>query len=524
MKQRLLAILLILAALAGSAAELHGYILPSISWFFSTSRDMAVLRCELPNGEPFYYFGWLGMLLLLFLGIWLLRRPKARLNSEAAIRWIRFRRIKRGYFAYLLLLGLMILAGLDFCLVGNRALAVEYQGKWSFPAFSRAIITGDNYGLSGAAADAETDYRHLASTVGQPGAPSRLIMPPIPYAPTKDTTNYPREALVYRNGILYQPNGIHPYDGQAYRLYPSGVLQLRLRYRDGLIDGQVQGWNEQRQSVYNAQYSRSQLLQDKYQGSAAQKEAFITQSSPEQSWIMHYHPSPPLVGNHLLGTTSQGADLVAYLYGGLQVNIKAVLIYIPIIYSIGLSMGMLMGYWGGKFDLITQRLIEIISQLPFIFVVMVLADFLPASMRGMLLMLVLIAAFGWIHMTYVVRSATLREKQRDYIAAARIMGASPWRIITRHILPNLNPIIVTLLPFSIASIILSLTSLDYLGFGLPDSYATWGRLLNDGLGKLSSPWMVSAAFGALVFTLLLVSLIGEAIREAFDPRKHSYYE
>ena len=239
---------------------------------------------------------------------------------------------------------------------------------------------------------------------------------------------------------------------------------------------------------------------------------------------MYYHPAPPFTGGHLLGTNSQGADILAYLYGGLQVNIKASLLYLPVIYFIGLTIGMLMGYFGGKFDLVTQRIIEIISQLPFLFVVMIVSDFVPLQMRGLFLILSLLAMFGWMHMTYLVRTATMKEKTRDYVAAAKVMGAGTTHILLRHILPNLRGIVVTLVPFSVASVILALASLDYLGFGLPDSYASWGRLLNDGLSKLSSPWIVSSAFFALVGTLLIVTFIGESIREASDPRRHSYYE
>ncbi|MDO5450194.1 MAG: ABC transporter permease subunit, partial [Akkermansia sp.] len=168
--------------------------------------------------------------------------------------------------------------------------------------------------------------------------------------------------------------------------------------------------------------------------------------------------------------------------------------------------------------------IEIVSQLPFLFVVMILSDLVPLELRGMILIMGLLAMFGWMQMTYLIRTATMREKTRDYVAAARVMGAGPFYIMRNHILPNLVSIIVTLVPFSIAAVILSLASLDYMGFGLPDSYASWGRLLNDGLAKLSCPWVVSAAFTALVATLLLVTFIGEAVREAFDPHRHSYYE
>ena len=152
------------------------------------------------------------------------------------------------------------------------------------------------------------------------------------------------------------------------------------------------------------------------------------------------------------------------------------------------------------------------------------SDFVPLELRGLFLILSLLAMFGWMHMTYLVRAATLKEKTRDYVAAAKVMGAGTAHILLRHILPNLRGIVVTLVPFSVAALILSLASLDYLGFGLPDTYASWGRLLNDGLSKLSSPWVVSSAFVALVGTLLIVTFIGESVREATDPRRHTYYE
>lgn len=139
-------------------------------------------------------------------------------------------------------------------------------------------------------------------------------------------------------------------------------------------------------------------------------------------------------------------------------------------------------------------------------------------------MLSLLSLLGWMHMSYLVRAAALREKTREYVAAARVMGAGPLHIMRRHILPNLTSIVVTLAPFSVAGVILSLASLDYLGFGVPDTCASWGRLLNEGLSRLSSPWLVSCAFTALVLTLLLVTFIGEAVREACDPRRHCYYE
>ena len=142
---------------------------------------------------------------------------------------------------------------------------------------------------------------------------------------------------------------------------------------------------------------------------------------------------------------------------------------------------------------------------------------------GLWMILFILLLFGWMGMTYLMRTSALKEKQRDYIAASRVIGASTPRILFRHLLPNSIAIVITLVPFSVSSLILSLTSLDYLGFGLPAKYATWGQLLRDGLENLAAPWLVTSAFMVLVGLLILITFIGEAVREAFDPKKFSYY-
>lgn len=122
-----------------------------------------------------------------------------------------------------------------------------------------------------------------------------------------------------------------------------------------------------------------------------------------------------------------------------------------------------------------------------------------------------------------MRSAAYKEKARDYVASARVIGAGTPRILVKHILPNILSILVTIIPFAISGVITAITSLDYLGFGLPPRYASWGKLLNDGLSNLSSPWLVSSAFFALVVILTLITFVGEAVREAWDPRKFTTY-
>lgn len=530
MKKILPALALMLTAILGGVAELCGWLLPTISWPFTASRELSLLSCRgelcpiLAVDGRVHWFGWVVMALAMLAGLWLLLRGRAlKLSPETARRVRHFKSLKRGYRALLLMVGVLTLAAMDQIIVGKRALVViTHEGAWHFPAFHRNMLPGSVFGLKGNEALAETDYRRLKADAGKPGGARLVLMPLIPWDPTTDPAPFPTEELPYRDGKLYAPDGKTLYDGQACRLYPNGEVHLRIRFRKGVPDGQVQGWSPDRREIYNAGWQQGSMQHELYRGEGTARD-FLSRSEHTYH-LIHYHPAPPLKGGHLLGTDSGGADIAALLFGGLQVNLKAALFYLPAIYGIGLTLGMLMGYWGGKFDLLTQRIIEIISQLPFLFVVMILTDFVPMDLRGMFVTLILLALFGWMPMTYLIRTATMREKTRDYVAAARVMGAGPLHILLRHILPNLTGIIVTLIPFSVAVVVLSLTSLDYLGFGLPDTYASWGRLLNDGLSKLSSPWIASSAFGALVITLLLITFIGEAVREAIDPHSNDHYE
>jgi microcin C transport system permease protein len=132
--------------------------------------------------------------------------------------------------------------------------------------------------------------------------------------------------------------------------------------------------------------------------------------------------------------------------------------------------------------------------------------------------------FGWMSMTWYMRTSTYKEKTRDYVMAARALGASSTRIIARHVLPNTVSVIVTFIPFSIASGITALTALDYLGFGLLPPTPSWGDLLSQGTDNLDSPWIVTSVVMAMIIILLMVTYIGEAVREAFDPKRFTYYE
>ena len=213
---------------------------------------------------------------------------------------------------------------------------------------------------------------------------------------------------------------------------------------------------------------------------------------------------------------------------GTRIALFFSLAFMAAVYLIGIATGCAMGYFGGAFDLVFQRLIEIWSNIPFLYMVIIVFSVIPATFSvptRIAILLIVMVLFSWTSMTYYMRTETYKEKARDYTAAARIIGASDFRIIFRHILPNVIATLVTFMPFTIVSAITAITSLDFLGFGLPPPTPSLGELLKQGTATLrTAPWIVTSAFGTLVILLTLVTFIGEAVREAFDPKKFTIYQ
>jgi microcin C transport system permease protein len=344
------------------------------------------------------------------------------LSPLAAKQWKRFRSIKRGYYAFLVLLALLLLSCAAELLINSRALIVSYQGQLFFPTYG-AFIPGTAFGLG---YDYETNYRELATRLADSGQ-GWVLMPLIPFNPFE---------------------------------------------------------NDFRES--------------------------------------EYPPYPPsLATRHFLGTDTTGRDVVARLVYGFRIAIVFSALLLAFNYLIGIAVGCAMGFWGGAFDLLFQRLIEVWSNVPFLYVIMIVASIMVPTFWTLTFVMVM---FGWMSMTWYMRTATYREKARDYVMSARALGASSTRIITRHIMPNTVSVIVTFIPFSIAGGITALTALDYLGFGLPAPTPSWGELLSQGTDNLDRPWIVMSVVGAMIFVLLIVTYIGEAIREAVDPKRFTYYE
>jgi microcin C transport system permease protein len=236
-----------------------------------------------------------------------------------------------------------------------------------------------------------------------------------------------------------------------------------------------------------------------------------------------YPPYPPSAADrHFLGTDRIGRDILARLLYGFRIAILFSLGFVFVTFLAGTLLGMLMGYVGGRFDLIVQRLIEIWEQIPFLYVVMIVVSvFRPEFF----LFLAIFVLFGWTSRTWAVRAMTYRERERDYVLAARTMGASKWRILTVHILPNVLVVVLTSLPFAVAGAISALTALDYLGFGLRPPTPSWGELIGQGISVYqSAPWIILSVTAALTLVLVLIAFVGEGLRDAFDPKRYTFYQ
>ena len=348
-----------------------------------------------------------------------------KLNPLTKKTFRRFRTIKRGYYSFIILAGLILISIFAELLVNSRALVVKYEGRYYFPTYGD-IMPGSIFGFD---YEYETNYRDLAKLLNSSTDKDNFVLlPPVPYNP----------------------------------------------YENDLKDAA-------------------------------------------------FPPFPPsLKDKHYLGTDKTGRDIVARLLYGFRIAIFFSIIFLFANYIIGITIGCMMGYLGGFFDLLFQRIIEIWSNVPYLYAIIIVSSIIIPNFFTLLGIMIF---FEWIGMTWYMRTATYKEKSREYVLAAKTLGASNFRIILRHILPNTISLIVTFVPFSIAGAITALTALDYLGFGLPPPTPSWGQLLNEAAEySIDAIWIGSAVIAALVAVLVMVTFIGEAIREAFDPKMHMTYE
>lgn len=229
------------------------------------------------------------------------------------------------------------------------------------------------------------------------------------------------------------------------------------------------------------------------------------------------HPNPAAPSReNLLGTDDRGRDVLARLLYGFRLSVLFAFALTTVGMVTGVILGGLQGYFGGRFDLIFQRVVEIWESMPELYLLIIFASIFQPSV---LLLIILLSLFGWMSLADYVRAEFLRGRNMDYVKAARAMGVGNSAIMWRHLLPNGMTPVVTFLPFRISGSILALTSLDFLGLGVPPTTPSLGELLGQGKDNIDAWWLSMTTFAVLVGTLVLLIFIGEALREAMDTRR-----
>jgi microcin C transport system permease protein len=226
-------------------------------------------------------------------------------------------------------------------------------------------------------------------------------------------------------------------------------------------------------------------------------------------------PSPPSA-RHWLGTDDQARDVLARIIYGFRLSVTFGLMLTFISSAIGITAGAIQGYFGGWTDLLFQRVIEVLHSLPILYLLIIMSSLLAPGFFTLMGVLLLVT---WMSLVHVVRAEFLRARNLDYVRAARALGLGNRAIMFRHILPNAMVATLTFLPFILSASITMLTALDFLGFGLPRGSPSLGELLNQAKNNLQAPWLGIAGFAVMAVMLSLLIFIGEAARDAFDPRK-----
>jgi microcin C transport system permease protein len=242
--------------------------------------------------------------------------------------------------------------------------------------------------------------------------------------------------------------------------------------------------------------------------------------------------SPPHApsARHWFGTDDRGRDVLVRLAYGFNTSLTFALFVMLVADGFGIAVGAVLGFISGKVDLLGQRFIEIWASLPFLYTIIIVSSIVvPVYVPGrsqvlqpsFWLLVFILSAFEWMSITYYIRGEFYREKAKDYVGAAIATGVSEPAIMFKHILPNALTPVVSFAPFVIVANIGALVALDFLGFGLPAPTPSWGELIGQGMENLTKWWLVFFPLGVMFLTLLLVVFVGEAVREAFDPKEYS---
>lgn len=459
---------------------------------------------------------------------------RLELNPLTRRRLDRFKSIRRGWWSFWIIVFLLFLASLGPLLVGNRAILVRYQGHYFAPFFG-SELPGTTFGLN---YDYETNYRALKEKFAEEKSGDRVWMPLVPFGAREFCEVFVPVAKAPDGLLRREDNGEVVDETRVFTTWANGARRRTWSVSAGMLDGDMSAYDRTGALTERGKWKAGNAVSlRRLDGKPADP---VTDKEMASLHTYVANPAPPLLDGHLLGTDASGVDVVARLFGGFRILVLASIVYMIFTYIIGCVLGCAMGYYGGWFDLGMQRFIEIWSNIPRLYVIIFLSAILVASpeigewitahsglsmatVKIIILMLVLVS-YSWINLTYYMRTGTYREKNREYVSAARLLGAGDARIIFRHILPNTLSTLVTFVPFDVAAVVSSLTVLDFLGFGLSPTEPTWGELLKQGTENFDKPWMLTAVVVAMVSLMMLVAFVGEAIREAFDPKKHTSYE
>lgn len=234
----------------------------------------------------------------------------------------------------------------------------------------------------------------------------------------------------------------------------------------------------------------------------------------ESNEEVYSYPSPP-TGTNIMGTDESGRDVFSRILYGFKYSISYAFLVWALSLILGVSFGGVMGYFGGRVDMVGQRMVEVFSTIPTFFLLLILISIFTPNM---LLLVTISSVFGWVPISYYVRGEFLKNRKREFVEAALSMGARNRTIIFKHILPNSMVPVITFAPFVISNNVISLSMLDYLGFGLPVPTPSWGELLAQAQKHFTVAWWLAVyPAGALFTTLTLLNLIGEGVRDAMDP-------
>lgn len=422
-------------------------------------------------------------------------------------RWRKFKTLKRGYYSFVFIVTIFILSFFAEFLINGNAILVHYKGTTQFTLFK--TVRAKDFGMKG--------Y----------GSPNYRVMKQLYIKNNAERAERLKNGNATESDLEYQKNKWGN-DWVWLPIYPYGDIESLLNElpcrppHPPTWDGKEWRKCYYEEAMFEIPENRpsDDVLKNQYKHPewiGLEDTQLYYQMALSGLLKLKDGVKEP-TGTHLLGTDDRGRDVFARMVYGFRISMAFALIVTFFSYIIGISVGAILGYYGGWFDIIVQRIVEIWSAMPFLYTVMIFAAIMIPNFWMLVGILVL---FGWMGMTYYIRAEFLREKSKDYVAAAKAIGCTDSTIIFKHILPNALTPVISFAPFAVVANISSLVSLDFLGFGLPAPTSSWGELLGQGLGNLTKPWLILSPILAMFFTLLLVSFIGEAIREAFDPKQYS---